>query len=105
MAEFMETRPDRIADSHLSDRTPIGTSIARVMTCPKCQSTPMEEGEVVLKKPALDWLLFKVGLIRCGVVKPLVRSVGGHRRCYRPIETRALPIAEAILILPSLFPI
>jgi hypothetical protein len=39
------------------------------------------------------------------VVKPLVRSVGGHRRCYRPIETRALPIAEAILILPSLFPI
>jgi hypothetical protein len=32
-------------------------------------------------------------------------AVGGYRRCYRPIETRALPIAEAILILPSLFPI
>jgi hypothetical protein len=71
-----------------------------------CFSTFSLTSELCLSRnSALDWLLFKVALIRCGVVKPLVRSVGGHRRCYRPIETRALPIAEAILIQPSLFPI
>jgi hypothetical protein len=71
-----------------------------------CFSTFSLTSELCLSRnSALDWLLFKVGLIRCGVVKRLVRSVGGHRRCYRLVETRALPIAEAMLILPSLFPI
>ena len=54
----------------------------------------------------MDWLLFKVGLIRCWRGKAYeCGRLRGHRRCHRPIETRALPIAEAIRILPSLFPI
>jgi hypothetical protein len=75
----MKTRPDRIADSHLSDPTPIGNSIARVMTCPKCQSTQMEEGEVVLKKPALDWLLF---------------GLGSSDLCFRKRDERWSPVLE-----------
>jgi hypothetical protein len=49
------------------------------MTCPKCQSTQMEEGEVVLKKPALDWLLF---------------GLGSSDLCFRKHGERWSPILE-----------
>src|SRR4051794_36311962 len=90
---------DGLDPARLLSRVPDGVGseklAARAFDCRRllkltCFSTFSLTSELCLRRnSALDWLLFKVGLIWCGVVKPLVGSIGGHRRWYRPIETRA----------------